>query len=87
MRTNDRIYIIDDNESRSTKLHHIFDFLDYPTEIVTFTDLETDVNVNPSIILLGACALLEQTTKQLAFLAQKFPHIPFLVIDAQLPST
>jgi sigma-54 dependent transcriptional regulator, flagellar regulatory protein len=76
MMTNDRIYIIDDNESRRKTLHTIFDFIGYPTEALPFVTLEKESNLNPSIILLGACASLEQTTKQLAFLTKLFPQVP-----------
>lgn len=87
MMTNDRIYIIDDNESRNTLLHNIFDFIGYPAKTLTFAALEKEPDLNPQIILLGACASLEQTTKQLVLLLKQFPQVPFLLVDAKLPST
>lgn len=87
MTSNNRIYIIDDNEARTNKLHTVFDVIGYPTENVTFAALQHKTQINPDVILLGASATLDQTLKQLEFLARQFPQVPFLVIDTKLSST
>ena len=84
MITNDRIYIIDDNEERSEKLRTLFDFIGQPIEVLKSTSLLALSNANPSVIILGAGSTQEHTLRLLDSLMKQFSKIPFLVIDAKL---
>lgn len=84
MISNDRIYIIDDNENRSEKLQTLFDFIGLPIALFKSGAWRDNVTFNPSLIILGASATVEQTINQLSVLVEHFSSVPFLVIDTKL---
>ncbi|KGP63198.1 ATPase AAA [Legionella norrlandica] len=87
MRSNDKVYIIDDNEDRCAKLRTIFDFIDQSCEVTQYNKWQLINNPDPSIIMLGASVSLEETIDELNSLARRFPKIPILVIDVTLNAT
>ena len=84
MRSNDKIYIIDDNESRCEKLRTIFDFIGQSIETAKFTTWQIISDAHPGVIILGAHPSLEKTLDELDSLVKQFPKVPFLVIDVPL---
>lgn len=84
MISNDRIYIIDDNENRSEKLQTLFDFIGLPIALFKSEAWRADATFNPSLIILGASATVEKTINQLSVLLEHFSSVPFLVIDTKL---
>jgi sigma-54 specific flagellar transcriptional regulator A len=84
MSSNDRIYIIDDNEERCEKLRTIFDFIGQPIEVTKFATWQIITDPNPSVIILGAHTSFERTLDELDLLVKDFSKVPVLVIDAQL---
>lgn len=84
MISNDKIYIIDDNETRSDKLRTLFDFINQPVEIIK-SSVWPSLNLsNPGAIVFGACASVEKTLTALDPLVKYFSKTPFLVIDTSL---
>lgn len=87
MRSNDRIYIIDDDKERCDKLRTIFDFIGQFSEVTQYGNWQLSVNPNPSVIVLGACASFEKMMDELDTLVKRFPKTPILVIDAVLSTS
>ncbi len=58
MTTHDRICIIDDNENRSAKLHTLFEFIGYSSDVVHRSGWQNIAEVHPGVIVL------EQATMQ-----------------------
>lgn len=84
MSSNERIFIIDDNEDRCDKLRTIFDFIGQSIEVTKFATWQIITNSNPSVIILGAHASFEKTLDELDSLVKQFSKVPILVIDEQL---
>ena len=84
MSSNERIFIIDDNEDRCEKLRTIFDFIGQSIEVTKFATWQIINNSNPSVVILGAHPSFEKTLDELDSLVKQFPRAPVLVIDAQL---
>ncbi|HAT1792672.1 TPA: sigma-54-dependent Fis family transcriptional regulator [Legionella pneumophila] len=87
MRSNDRIYIIDDDKERCDKLRTIFDFIGQFSEVTQYGNWQLGVNPNPSVIVLGACTSFEKMMDELDTLVKRFPKTPILVIDAVLSTS
>lgn len=87
MSSNDRIYIVDDNEDRCTKLRTIFDFIGHLTEVTRFASWQILVNPEPSVIILGAASSFDKTMDELDALVKHFSKVPVLVIDEKLNSS
>ncbi len=84
MSSNERIFIIDDNEDRCEKLRTIFDFIGQSIEVTKFATWQIIATSNPSVIILGAHSSFEKTLDELDLLVKQFSKVPVLVIDAQL---
>ncbi|CEG56351.1 sigma-54 dependent transcriptional regulator [Legionella fallonii] len=84
MSSNERIFIIDDNEDRCDKLRTIFNFIGQSIEVTKFATWQIITTVNPSVIILGAHTSFEKTLDELDSLVKQFSKAPVLVIDAQL---
>ncbi len=83
MSSNERIFIIDDNEDRCEKLRTIFDFIGESIEVTKFATWQI-ISSNPSVIILGAHFSFEKTLDELDSLVKQFSKVPILVIDEQL---
>ncbi len=84
MSGNEKIYIIDENESRCDKLHTIFDFLGQSTNISKYSRWQLLTSTNPDVIILGADKLIERTLDELDSLVKQFSKTPIIVIDEEL---
>lgn len=84
MSSDDKIYIIDDNQDRCNKLRTIFDFLGDPTVIAPFATWQIINNSKPSVILLGANKSIDRTMDELDTLVKHYPKTPILLIDATM---
>ncbi|WP_298627088.1 sigma-54 dependent transcriptional regulator [uncultured Legionella sp.] len=87
MSGNEKIYIIDENESRCDKLRTIFDFLGQSTEVSKYYSWQLLINPNPEVIILGADRVSERTLDELDSLAKQFSKVPIIVVDEQLNAT
>ncbi|MCL9683456.1 sigma-54 dependent transcriptional regulator [Legionella maioricensis] len=87
MSSNERIFIIDDNEDRCEKLRTIFDFIGQSIEVTKFATWQIITNSNPSVIILGAHSSFEKTLDELDSLVKQFSKVPILVIDERLNTT
>lgn len=79
----EKIYIIDDNQSRCEKLHTIFDFIGQPIEWSPYASWKVSANPDPAVIIIGACTF-EKTMDELDALNKQYSKTPILVIDMQL---
>ncbi len=84
MRSNDKIYIVDDDEARCTKLHTILDFIGQSTEVAKYSSWQVITDPNPGMIILAANSSCEKTLNELDALVKQFPKVPILVVDEQL---
>lgn len=84
MSGNDKIFIIDDNEDRCSKLRTIFDFIGQSIDVTKFATWQIITNSNPSVIILGAHPSFEKTLDELDSLVKQFSKVPVLVIGTQL---
>ena len=86
MSSNDRIFIIDDNEDRCTKLRIILDFIGESTVVSQYSTWQILTNSDPRAIILGAHTSSSRTIDELDYLTKQFSKTPILVVDAQLNS-
>jgi sigma-54 specific flagellar transcriptional regulator A len=84
MSGNEKIYIIDENESRCDKLRTIFDFLGQSTETSKYSSWQLLTDPNPHVIILGADVQFEKTLDELDSLVKQFSKVPIIVIDEHL---
>lgn len=84
MSSNDKIYIIDDNEDRCARLRTIFDFIGQSIETTRYSGWQIISSLEPDVIILGANSSFEKTMNELEFLVKRFSNVPILVIDAKL---
>lgn len=84
MSSNDKIYIIDDNEDRCARLRTIFDFIGQSIDVTRYSGWQVTTSLEPDVIILGANSSFEKTMNELEFLVRRFSKVPILVIDAKL---
>ncbi|QEY51894.1 sigma-54 dependent transcriptional regulator [Legionella longbeachae] len=87
MSISDKVYIIDNNQSRGEKLRTIFDFIGELTEVSMYGKWQVFAELNPDVIVLGASESLEETLHELDALVNKFLKTPIIVIGQQLNDT
>lgn len=85
MSGSEKIYIIDDNEDRCTRLRTIFDFLGEAVEVTGFSNWQILTHYTPRIVILGANPSLDRTLEELDSLVKEFSKVPVIVIDEKLP--
>lgn len=87
MSISDKVYIIDNNQSRGEKLRTILDFIGELTEVSIYGKWQVFAESNPDVIVLGASESLEETLHELDALVNKFLKTPIIVIGQQLNDT
>lgn len=86
MSSNDRIYIIDNQEDRCSKLRTIFDFIGESIVITSYAAWKLVADTSPKVIFLGANKSSEETLSELESLVKCFSKTPIILIDQQLSS-
>lgn len=84
MSNDEKIYIIDNKEDRCAKLRTIFDFIGETAEITSYDHWKAISNPNPSVIILGAHASLNETIDELDELVKTFSKVPVVVVGEKL---
>lgn len=84
MSSKDKVYIIDNNESRSDKLSTILDFVGESTEVSRFGAWNVTSHSTPDIILLGVSDSVESTLKELNYLVEQFTKVPIIIVGKRL---
>jgi sigma-54 specific flagellar transcriptional regulator A len=83
MSSKDKVYVIDNNESRGEKLGTILDFIGESTEVTRFGAWNNAASI-PDVILLGASESIENTLKELDSLVTHFTKVPVIVVGEKL---
>ncbi|KTD68822.1 MULTISPECIES: sigma-54 dependent transcriptional regulator [Legionella] len=86
MSMNDKVFIIDNNEHRSDKLHTILDFIGESTEVSKYGEWQI-ADINPDVILLGASESIQETINELDLLVNQFVKVPVIVVGQKLNNT
>lgn len=84
MSSNDKVYIIDNNEGRSDKLRTILDFIGESTEVTRYGNLGIFADANPEVIILGAHESIEENLNELDSLVNQFVKIPVIVVGQKI---
>ncbi len=83
MSINDKVFIIDNNESRGNKLRTILDFIGESTEVSKYSEWHV-AGINPDVILLGASESIQETMNELDSLVNNFVKVPVIVVGQKL---
>lgn len=83
MSINDKVFIIDNNESRGNKLRTILDFIGESTEVSKYSEWHV-AGINPDVILLGASESIQETMNELDALVNNFVKVPVIVVGQKL---
>ncbi|QLZ69585.1 sigma-54-dependent Fis family transcriptional regulator [Legionella sp. PC1000] len=86
MSTNDKVLIIDNNESRCGKLRTILDFIGESTEVSKYSEWYF-ADISPDVILLSASESIQETINELDSLVNKFAKVPIIVVGQKLNNT
>ncbi|MGM9451832.1 sigma-54 dependent transcriptional regulator [Legionella bozemanae] len=86
MSINDKVLIIDNNESRCGKLCTILDFIGESTEVSKYSAWHL-ADISPDVILLGASESIQETISELDSLVNKFAKVPIIVVGQKLNNT
>ncbi|MBI2785129.1 MAG: sigma-54-dependent Fis family transcriptional regulator, partial [Legionella longbeachae] len=87
MGSNDKVYIIDNNESRADKLSMILNFVGETTEVTNYGKWQLITDVNPDILIVGGAESVEETLNELDSLMINFVKVPVIVIGQKLNNT
>lgn len=82
MSSKDKVFIIDNNVSRSEKLSTVLEFIGESTEAIKFGAWST--RLIPKVILLGASEAIQSTLNELNLLVNHFTKIPIIVVGTKL---
>lgn len=85
--SNDKVYVIDNNASRSEKLHTILDFIGEFTVVTQYGKWLTHADADPDVIILGASESVEETLQELDSLANQFTKAPIIIVGKKLNDT
>ncbi|PWY54804.1 sigma-54-dependent Fis family transcriptional regulator [Legionella qingyii] len=86
MSINDKVFIIDNNESRGNTLRTILDFIGESTEVNKYSEWKV-ADIEPNVILLGASEAIQETINELDALVNKFPNVPVILVGQKLNNT
>ncbi|HHT0594826.1 TPA: sigma-54 dependent transcriptional regulator [Legionella anisa] len=86
MSINDKVLIIDNNESRCGKLRTILDFIGESTEVSKYSEWYFS-EMSPDVILLSASESIQETINELDSLVHKFPKVPIIMVGQKLNNT
>lgn len=86
MSINDKVFIIDNDASRSDKLRTILDFIGESTEVSKYGEWQI-ADINPDVILFGASESIQETLNELDLLVNKFVKVPVIVVGQKLNHT
>lgn len=86
MSINDKVLIIDNNESRCGKLRTILDFIGESTEVSKYSEWYFS-DMSPDVILLSASESIQETINELDSLVNKFSKVPIIVVGQKLNNT
>ncbi|WP_454781179.1 sigma-54 dependent transcriptional regulator [Legionella sp. WA2022007384] len=86
MSINDKVFIIDNNESRGNTLRTILDFIGESTEVNKYSEWQI-ADIEPEVILLGASEVIQETINELDSLVNKFPKVPVILVGQKLNNT
>ncbi|KTD02535.1 sigma-54 dependent transcriptional regulator [Fluoribacter gormanii] len=86
MSINDKVFIIDNNESRGNTLRTILDFIGESTEVNKYGEWKI-ADIEPDVVLLGASEAIQETINELDALVNKFPKVPVILVGQKLNNT
>lgn len=80
--SNERIFIIDDNQERALKLETILDFVGECSSLTNFSEWRTQPFDEAKMLVIGACVATRQCMKIIATLFDVYPCLPVIYIDS-----
>jgi sigma-54 dependent transcriptional regulator, flagellar regulatory protein len=87
MNSDDRVYVIDNNEHRADKLRTIFDFIGENTEVTMYGKWQVITESNPNVIILGVSESVHETLQELDSLVNTFDQVPVIMVGEKFNSS